>query len=103
MIINIPLSINEEDMKNVIEKDYEDKVIKEIALYIKRALVSSSSSYYGDRETDGMITIIKRQVDILLEQNKDKILNIAGNYLADKLLKTKAGKELLQEVKNDII
>lgn len=98
MIINIPIQINEEEMTKVIEKDYQEKVIDEIVKYIKTALASQSQNYYGDKVNDGMISVIKQRIDIYLEQYKDQIIEIAGKHLADKLAKTKAGKELLQEV-----
>ena len=44
MIINIPLQIDEEKMEEVVKKDYESKVMGEIVKYIKKALVSESTS-----------------------------------------------------------
>ncbi len=96
MIINIPLQINEEDMKKVIERDYENRVLQEIVKYIKTALVKKARSYYGDQELGGMTTVIEDQVEKYISKYQDQIIEIAGKHLAEKLAKTKKGKELLE-------
>lgn len=99
MIINIPLQINEEEMTKVIEKDYQNKVIDTIVDYIKKALITQAQSYYGDREINGMITVIENEVKNYIQKYKDEIIEIAGKHLAEKLSRTKQGKALLEEVK----
>ena len=98
MIINIPLQIDEEKMEEVVKKDYESKVMGEIVKYIKTALTKHSTSYYGDREMNGMTELIKGRIDIYLEQHNDEIIKAAGNALAEKLARTKRGKAILDGV-----
>lgn len=98
MIINIPLQIDEEKMEEVIQKDYQGKVVEEIVKYIKTALTKHSTSYYGDRELNGMTELIKGEIDKFLDNHKDDIINAAGNVLAEKLARTKRGKALLDDV-----
>ena len=98
MIINIPLQIDEEKMEEVIQKDYQGKVVEEIVKYIKTALTKNSTSYYGDRELNGMTELIKGEIDKFLDNHKDDIINAAGNVLAKKLARTKRGKALLDDV-----
>ena len=98
MIINIPLQIDEEKMEEVVKKDYESKVMGEIVKYIKTALTKHSTSYYGDREMNGMTELIKEKIDIYLEKHNDEIISAAGNALAEKLARTKRGKAILDEV-----
>lgn len=95
MIINIPLQIDEEKMEEVVKKDYESKVMGEIVKYIKTALTKHSTSYYGDREMNGMTELIKEKIDIYLEKHNDEIISAAGNALAEKLARTKRGKAIL--------
>ena len=95
MIINIPLQIDEEKMEEVVKKDYESKVMGEIVKYIKTALTKHSTSYYGDREMNGMTELIKEKIDIYLEKHNDEIIKAAGNALAEKLARTKRGKAIL--------
>lgn len=98
MIINIPLQIDEAKMEEVVKKDYESKVIDEIVKYIKKALVSESTSLYGNREVNGMTELIKERIDIYLEKHNDKIISVAGNALAEKLARTKRGKAILDGI-----
>lgn len=98
MIINIPLQIDEQRMEEVIEQDYEGKVIKLITDYVKKTLVSRSSTYYGDKEISGMQTLITEQIDKFLDLHKDEVIEKAGIALAEKLVRSKRGKELLEEV-----
>lgn len=98
MIINIPLQIDEEKMEEVVKKDYESKVMGEIVKYIKTALTKHSTSYYGDREMNGMTELIKEKIDIYLEKHNDEIISAAGNALAEKLARTKRGKAILDGV-----
>ena len=98
MIINIPLQIDEEKMEEVVKKDYEGKVIGEIIKYIKTALSKQSTSYYGDRETNGMTELIKGEIDKFLEEHHDEVINAAGNALAEKLARTKRGKAILDSI-----
>lgn len=98
MIVNIPLQIDEKKMEEVIQKDYQGKVVEEIVKYIKTALTKHSTSYYGDRELNGMTELIKGEIDKFLDNHKDDIINAAGNVLAEKLARTKRGKALLDDV-----
>ena len=98
MIINVPLQIDEKKMEEVIQKDYQGKVVEEIVKYIKTALTKHSTSYYGDRELNGMTELIKGEIDKFLDNHKDDIINAAGNVLAEKLARTKRGKALLDDV-----
>lgn len=98
MIINIPLQIDEEKMEEVVKKDYESKVMGEIVKYIKTALTKHSTSYYGDREMNGMTELIKEKIDIYLEKHNDEIISAAGNALAEKLARSKRGKAILDGV-----
>lgn len=98
MIINIPLQINEENMEEVIKRDYEEKVLNKITEYIKTALVSQSRSSYGDKAINGMSAIIEYKVDDLLKENKETIIKIAADNLAERLAKTKKAKEILNSL-----
>ncbi len=98
MIVNIPLQIDEAKMEEVLAKDYEGRVLKEITSYIKTTLASHAEKYYGDREKDGMRVLIEGRIDVFIKQHKDEIIDKAAVYLAKKLAASKRGKELLGEV-----
>ena len=77
MIINIPLQVDEERMEEVIARDYQSKVIDKIVDYIKEALVSQSTSYYGNKERNGMVELIKNKIDDYLNEHSDEIVKEA--------------------------
>lgn len=99
MIINIPLQIDEERMEEVLQKDYEGKVLDEITKYIKATLSKQSSNYYGDKVIDGMQALIENRIDIFLDEHKEEIIETAAKELANKLARSKKGKELLEVCK----
>lgn len=100
MIINIPLQINEESMEEVIRRDYEEKVLNKITEYIKTTLVRKSGSAYGDKVIDGINVIIESKVDDLLKENKEAIIKVAADRLAERLAKTKKAKEILNNLED---
>lgn len=101
MIINIPIQINEDSMQKIIERDYEGKVITEIASRIVTTIAHRSTTWGVNREENGMMAIIKDEVDKYLDSYRDLIIETAGKHLADKLARSKRGKELLEEVANE--
>lgn len=102
MIINIPIQIDEAKMEEVVQRDYEQRVIKLIAEHITTALTKQSTSYYAyDKASDGMTNLIYERIDLFIGAHKDEIIEIAGSHLADKLARTKAAKELIENLKAD--
>ena len=99
MIINIPLQIDEKNLEEVVARDYENKIIKEIITRIENVL-KSKSPYYQGTPKDGMRVIIEEEVDQYLDEYRNEIIEIAGKHLADRLTRTKRAKELLEENKN---
>lgn len=99
MIVNIPLQIDEAKMEEVVERDYMGKVMSSITDYIKTCLSNHSKSYYGsDKVNDGMTEMINRRIDAQLYEYREEIIDAAAKYLADKLARSKRGKEILEEV-----
>lgn len=98
MVINIPVQVDEAKMEEVIQRDYEERVLKMISEYLRTAL-SRKSRYYGD-DKDGMLVVVQEQIDIFIDNHKDDILEIAGRHLADKLARTKAAKQLIENLNN---
>lgn len=98
MIINIPLQVDEKQLEDVIARDYDSKIMQEIVKRIEATLVDQSHKYYGkNRATDGMTNLIRDRIDKYLEEHKDEVIEAAGNALAEKLVRTKRGKALLEE------
>ena len=98
MIINIPLVVDEKKMEEVLERDYSEKVIDRIEEYIKTTLKNNAERYYGDRVDDGMRVLIEERIDKYLQANKEAILERAAVLLADKLARSKRGKQIMEEL-----
>lgn len=102
MIVNIPLQIDEQKMEEVLQRDYEGKVFDMITDYIKKFFANNAEKYYGDKVSDGIRVLVERQIDKFLISNRDEIIEYAAQAMADKLARSKRGKEILNEVsKND--
>ena len=102
MVINIPIQVDEAIMEEVVQRDYEQRVIKLIAEHIKTALTKQSTSYYAyDKVSDGMTNLIYERIDLFIGEHKDEIIEIAGSRLAERLARTKAAKSLIKNLEAD--
>lgn len=97
MIINIPLQIDEQKMEEVVARDYEGKIFEEITKCIKSTLAKKAQNYYGDKVVDGMQFLIEARIEKYLADYKDEIIEHASKLLAEKLAKSKRGKEILEK------
>jgi len=101
MIINIPLQIDEQKMEEVVARDYEGKILNEITKYIKSTLVKKAQNYYGDyndKMLDGMQYLIEARIEKYLADYKDEIIEHASKILAERLARSKKGKEILENL-----
>lgn len=101
MIINIPLQIDEHKMEEVLQRDYEGKILSEIMNQVKKTLYDNASRYYGDRVSDGMCVLIEKQIKSFLNEHKDEVIDNASKILAEKLARSKKGKEILGGLDDD--
>lgn len=95
MIINIPLQLDEQKMEEVLARDYENKITKEILSYLNKVLSSRSGRYATNSTLDGMSVFVKEQINDFLETHKDEVIKAAADELAVRLARSKRGKELL--------
>lgn len=95
MIVNIPLQIDEQRMEDVIARDYEGKVTEEIIKMVKTTLANRAEKSYGNRVDDGLRVLVEEQINQFLQEHKDDVIDNAAKLIADKLARSKRGKELL--------
>ncbi len=101
MIINIPLNIPEELLENTIAKDYESKITENLTNEVRKIIANHDDSYYYNTGKDfhrGLERFVASRTDILLNEYKDEIIDAAAKYLGNRLLKTKRGKEILENL-----
>lgn len=97
MIINIPLQIDELKMEEVLQRDYEGKILEEITKHIKTSLTKQAQTCYGDKVSDGMRVLIEMRIDRFLQDHADEVIEKASNKVAEKLVRSKRGKAILGE------
>ena len=99
MIVNIPLQIDETKMEEVLQRDYEGKVLAMIDNYVKTTLTKRAEKYYGDKVDDGMRVLIEMRIDEFLKAHRDEVIEKAAAAMAEKLARSKRGKEILENVR----
>ena len=106
MIINIPLQIDEKIIENQMSLDYEGKILDYLKQEITKSIVNRYYSYRNYSITERYEDTVKRMIDNFFEDyikeliaaHKDEIIDKAAKNLADRLARTKRGKEILEEL-----
>ena len=101
MIINIPLQVDEKSMEDVLKRDYEGKILDEIMKQVRQTLIDKSDIYYATKDARanrGMQRLIEDRIDLFLENHRDEVIEHASKAMADKLARTKRGKEILENL-----
>lgn len=95
-LVQFAIGIDDERIKQSIEKNVEKEVISKITHDIESVIYSRS--YYGDPKAP-LKEMVKDKIECILEENKELILETASTKLAEKLARTKAGKAILEDLK----
>lgn len=98
MIINIPLQVDEKRMEELVERDYQGKVLEAVLDQVKRTLANSAENIYGDRVADGMRVLVEKQIRDYLKEHGDEIVTAAATNLAERLARSKKGREILEDL-----
>ena len=96
-IVQFAIGIDDEAIKKNIAQ-HAEKTITERLLNDIEKIVFDTDSWTGTVYKSCASSFTERRFDKFLEDNREDILEIAGKYLADKLVKTKRGKELLENM-----
>ena len=96
MIINIPINIDEDQFNKLVETDYERKIEDRIYKDVRKAL-EEKSRYYNRRMSDGILVMVEEQIDCILKAHKNEVIEAAADKLAERLARTKAAKEILED------
>lgn len=96
MVINIPVQVDEERLEDQIAKDYQQKVYKEVVDRVLKVIAQHSPYNSYDKVESGLKVMVYNEIDDVLDQYKEEIIDAASTKLADKLAKSKRGKEILE-------
>lgn len=103
-ILQFGINIDDEKIKQSIKEKAEKEVLNVITQDVKRALFEPYSTYgvYRDKFTYIPTNYLNDKIVDFLNENKDEILEMTANKLAEKLSKTKKAKETLDAVLKEI-
>lgn len=101
-IIQMAISVEDEKIVRMVEETAEKQIIETLTGRVEN-VISEKRGWYGKSEKDytPLKNMVSEQVAKILDENKDLILSEASKILADKLARSKAGKEVLKGLKDD--
>lgn len=91
--VPVTIGVDEKRIAEEIHNDVEKQVVSSITQEVKNKMFSKS--YYQE---DPLDKIIKNEVKRIVDNNKDYIIENAAKLLSEKLSRTKAVKEAVQNV-----
>lgn len=102
-IITFSFDFNDEEVKKALEEQAKDEVIASIKADVLKEFESHDEShyYYGKSAKDGLRCWIVNFLDNYIQEWKDEIIDAAADKLAERLSRTKRGKELLAHLENN--
>lgn len=98
MIINIPLTIDDELWASALARDYESKVTEQLTNEIRKCIADKDTYniYAKDKNVRrGLENWVSWKIDDILKEYKDEIIDAAAEKLAERLSRTKRAKEVL--------
>ena len=100
-IVQFAIGIDDQGIKERIEKSAEKQIIERLYHDIARSLTWNTrwTEYPISSELEGAFRrVAKESVDNVVNQNKDEIIKETATILADRIFRTKAAKELLGNI-----
>ena len=94
-LVQFSISIDDKHIANMVEKKAVDAMEAEILKICKNQL-GEESSYWSKREPG---PLLKSKVDEFFDKHRDEIIDLAADKLAEKLIRTKAVREKVKEMK----
>ena len=99
--IPVVIGIDEEAIAKEVQKNVEDRVVEYISGEIKEVMFYKNRSYYGVEQP--LETMVKSYIEKAVDDNKERIIELAAEKLADKLSRTKAVKERAAAVAEEVL
>lgn len=101
-IVQSGISIDDEQIKKTIEKNAMQQVVATFRNDIVKEMVGKNNYTKSDYSTM-MWNAIHKQIETFLDENREKIIEIASEKLADKLAKTKKVKDMVTNTINNLL
>lgn len=97
-ILQFAINIDDEAIKKTISEKAEKQIIENITISVQNKIqdaIYNSGYYHRDDKLKGWV---KDEFNKFLDANKDEIISIATEKLADRLSRTKRVREAVDEV-----
>ena len=95
-IVQFGITIDDEHIKKSIEEGAENAISKEMAERVRKVLIMR---WCGNDEPT--IYFDKKLTEVINE-HKDEIINLAADRLAERLRRTKAAKDIVKDLKEEV-
>ena len=106
-IVQFGIGIDDDAIREIVMKKAEKSIVEDLkkdirSEIIREIFVCDSDWYRKERKID-LQDWVKDLVEKTLKDNKDQIIKMASERLADKMLRTKAVKEAMTEkIRKDV-
>lgn len=93
-IVQFGISVDDEAIKQTILDNAEKNIMDRITRDVKLAIFRTNG--WSNNPTDQLRPWVEEKVDNILKENKDAIIDLAAEKLAECLARTKKAKELVK-------
>ena len=93
-IVQFAIGVDDNAIRQRVEQSAEKEITNQLANDIKKTFYEVD--YYG-RTTGRPSGFILARIDAFIEKNRDTILEMAADRIAEKLARSKRGKEILEK------
>lgn len=101
-IVQFGITIDDEQIKKTIEKNAMQQVVATFRNDIIKEMIGKNNYTKSDYSTT-MWNAVHKQIETFLDENREKIIEIASEKLADKLAKTKKVKDMVANTINNLL
>lgn len=101
-IVQFGITIDDEQIKKTIEKNAMQQVVATFRNDIIKEMIGKNNYTKSDYSTM-MWNAVHKQIETFLDENREKIIEIASEKLADKLAKTKKVKDMVANTINNLL
>lgn len=95
-IVQFGISIDDAAIYKTVKERAADDIINRVYQNVMEKLFQKRTPWANATSSDPLTNYAKDILEGFLEQNRDLIVSEAGKYLAERLSRTKAAKEILK-------
>lgn len=101
MIINIPLTIDDNALEQKIQEDVDKNVDNYMKELISEALRKNHNYYGRCSVTEAIVGLAEERISQFFEANKDEIIDATAKRIDERVRNRKKVKDAIKEVEQD--